>query len=553
MDAKKELTNFCQSTSMKGVPRILKSNEPCLKVTWCVCVVTFVTLAIYQCWSLLHLYFEYPVTTSIKEETTKQIQLPPDITVCNVNPFSGRKQAFDGVVKPQDYRKLLENNVMIMKDKRDKPPPQEDPGDKNSQPQSPPQQNFKLESLESELATVRGYYQYIGDNDAMKVGHKKHDLILQCELLSGNTAMNLDLPCENYTQTRLIQHPDYFNCYTIMTMDNVTEVTNETVYGASFLVHLDQAGERYLSDLRKSGMEHDSYGAKVIIHERNSAPFTSYSTDVSPGQFTRISVTLTERLRMSHPYGDCIENQVTETSLNELMETNKFNYSQDACLIQCTQESINKKCNCTDPYLVIPSMESTQFPFCGKFGDDVNLVCNRLVCAKAAKKAAKHCTSACPLPCYEHQYQVSSSTLKWPSIQAKVNLFDKLSRYPPGKAMPAIEQVRKESEGNMTLARQILLQDDFIDRHFVKVQVFYRDFKMMSIIDAPTITFVQLVSQLGGILNLWAGITVVLMVEVAELFYHLLKKWASGRQTNVKMAFLGVGSSKVHPMEKPKN
>ena len=45
---------------------------------------------------------------------------------------------------------------------------------------------------------------------------------------------------------------------------------------------------------------------------------------------------------------------------------------------------------------------------------------------------------------------------------------------------------------------------------------------MMEYEARPQLSFTSFLSQLGGALNLWAGITVVVLVEIMELFYHLL-------------------------------
>ncbi len=40
--------------------------------------------------------------------------------------------------------------------------------------------------------------------------------------------------------------------------------------------------------------------------------------------------------------------------------------------------------------------------------------------------------------------------------------------------------------------------------------------------DSPYLSTMSLISQLGAIANLWAGITVVLIVEIIEFLYKLL-------------------------------
>ena len=44
----------------------------------------------------------------------------------------------------------------------------------------------------------------------------------------------------------------------------------------------------------------------------------------------------------------------------------------------------------------------------------------------------------------------------------------------------------------------------------------------LHITDTPQITVISFVSQLGGALNLWARITVVVIIEIIELCYEVL-------------------------------
>ena len=47
---------------------------------------------------------------------------------------------------------------------------------------------------------------------------------------------------------------------------------------------------------------------------------------------------------------------------------------------------------------------------------------------------------------------------------------------------------------------------------------------MMEYSDQPQLTFLAFISQLGGALNLWAGITVVVVIEIAELLFELVTR-----------------------------
>ena len=60
-----------------------------------------------------------------------------------------------------------------------------------------------------------------------------------------------------------------------------------------------------------------------------------------------------------------------------------------------------------------------------------------------------------------------------------------------------------------------------INQLFVALQMYLDETTMMEYVDHPQLSFIGFISQLGGALNLWAGITVVVVIEVVELLFEL--------------------------------
>ena len=75
---KSEAKTFLATTSIKGVPKILKSSSPVQKAMWLVAVLFGLTLCIMQLYSLFRLFLGYKVTTVI--QTVETPNYFPDIT-----------------------------------------------------------------------------------------------------------------------------------------------------------------------------------------------------------------------------------------------------------------------------------------------------------------------------------------------------------------------------------------------------------------------------------------------------------------------------------------
>ena len=66
-----------------------------------------------------------------------------------------------------------------------------------------------------------------------------------------------------------------------------------------------------------------------------------------------------------------------------------------------------------------------------------------------------------------------------------------------------------------------------VTKHFLAVHVYWESFIAVEMQDKPQLTPTSFMSQLGGSLNLWAGITVVVIIELIELCYEVVAGWFS--------------------------
>lgn len=133
---KEELIFFSERTSLKGVPRIVKSTKYVFKILWIFVVLLAVTLAGYQTVNLLRTFFSYHVNTVIvsynlnnEDEYNKVHQKYgsqfPDVTFCNLNPMSstGHYNLSNTSLSLEDYYDRLsayknnESNSIINIDK----------------------------------------------------------------------------------------------------------------------------------------------------------------------------------------------------------------------------------------------------------------------------------------------------------------------------------------------------------------------------------------------------------------------------------------------------
>jgi len=84
---KEEVRHFLETTTIRGVQRIVKSKSKALFAFWLLAVLTSAALLLWQLSAVFIRYSEYPVNTLYVQSPESQSRTFPVITVCNLCPF----------------------------------------------------------------------------------------------------------------------------------------------------------------------------------------------------------------------------------------------------------------------------------------------------------------------------------------------------------------------------------------------------------------------------------------------------------------------------------
>lgn len=119
------------------------------------------------------------------------------------------------------------------------------------------------------------------------------------------------------------------------------------------------------------------------------------------------------------------------------------------------------------------------------------------------------CVEQCPHECSSNSYDLSISYSDYPSRVFHNNLAkqDKTGLYEW-----AFQINRSSRLDSLDLARASL----------VKLFVYFDDIKFTQITEAPSITFVDLIANIGGTLGLFIGISLLSFVEIIELVLEII-------------------------------
>ena len=240
----------------------------------------------------------------------------------------------------------------------------------------------------------------------------------------------------------------------------------------------------------------------VFVHNSTMPPFSLYNKgiEISPGKTHYISIDRIFTEKLSEPFNDCLfdsrDFKLNKTLIKYILDSGRV-YSQKECLELCFSlyYAETNPCDCSG--YPLENIFHECFSKRQYYSETWN--CTLLSKRNFSKTIFNEkCSNYCPLECSTVNYQVLTSTLDFPtsgniSLKDQTGYFDsKFANY---------EEVKKR---------------------FYSLVIFYEDLKYTLITESPNIEFVDLVSNVGGILGVFLGISFLSFIEIVELIIQYI-------------------------------
>ena len=391
---RREIREYLRLTSVKGIPRLLRTKSRCMQYIWGVSIVFFLSVAAYQATMLTKTYLTYSTVTSMRElpldltgQSEHSVHLP-HTTFCNTNPFASNFAEDDTIPFMEQYITQVQHMTTCDGCTID--------------------QKVSVSQLRDELMTSRGYYIQIGNDKAKTISHQVESLFASCHVWVMSGMHPANLPCDGFIEVELHQDSMFYNCFTIKPS---AEQTKERIFMGIILVfHLDDYvvnKHPYVLPIHP----HIGYrnGMMFAFHDRGTPPVLLQSQVLlQPGLFSDLKIRVKRRKRLPKPYGGCVEGAG---------EGNQFikdgPYSQHMCFSLCRQAEVLDECGCIDYNNFVDVLSRTGERPCLKLEYGRDHLWKEWKCLQHAHNiSAISCTDECPLPCDEVTFVEKVST-KW--------------------------------------------------------------------------------------------------------------------------------------------
>ncbi|XP_072030473.1 epithelial sodium channel subunit beta-like [Amphiura filiformis] len=500
-----------RNSSAHGLPNIYQNKSVILKLTWAILFLAAVGVVLWQVTELVKTFVAFNYQVSLDVRFNKTVVFPA-VTICNINPTLSSKL----VELDNQFRELFDKEyVGDVEADDDITDLTYFADDSNYTPESTtesasmqPAENMTDEAILSwEERESQGFFKTMSEEfktrqmlitllanktleERQEIGHQLDDMLLSCEWKG--------YPCSpgNFTQ---FYHYKYGNCYTF----------NSNMFGHSTQLYTNRPGPLYGLSLELNAQQGEymqgitaTAGFKVVIHSPNEMPFPEdHGLSISPGFETSIGVRVVDIARLEKPWADCVYSIKKDIPFEDFYTDNYgVDYSMKTCERSCYQWEVLKNCGCANPKYPFSSNSSEKI--CSLSGDIADL--ETIVCVQAVDRiyiaGELGCEKYCPHRCNERSYVPAMSQSVWPATKYASTLKERM--------LNMNQETRRQMRGASP--------NTWIKDNAARILVYYQEFNYEFIEQKPSYGVIDLLSDIGGQLGLWIGVSILTLCEMAE-------------------------------------
>ena len=428
---------------------IFDTNYIVLKVFLTFCLLIGYFLASYTTIDLILTYLNYDVTSTTSTIYTTS-KVFPKVTICNKNRYTTK----------YGYDFLQKQNLSITNGSR----------------------IITITTSLLQDMVMSSQIKSLPDAQKQKFNHNLEDMLLSCQFDT--------LPC---SANDFVWEYDawYGNCYTFNSKVNNSRKSflPGPTYGLNLELYLN-----FYEDLAYHNSKNGGLGALVRID--NVTSFVDHLNDgilISTGVITSLVLKEELKYKLPEPYSTCnLDNDRPsfDSYLYNLIANSRYNYTQTFCLIQCFQQLVIEKCNCT-----VSAFANVMNASVCSVLDDYNCTWNVYTNIYTKNDYIDRvCIPQCPLECY------SSKLTYTPSFSILLG--------------NSLVEILKQNENISTdfLTRNITV--NAVRESVAALSVYYDSLSYTISEESPQWTIISLIATIGGNLGLFLGVCMFSLFEI---------------------------------------
>ena len=422
------LRHFLLTTSIKGVPRLMKSSRLWLRILWTVFVMSGFSFTFYLVTKLFLHFFAYGVTM-VKTEYRDPNLAFPGITLCNLNPFANINVTDDDV---QAYMDTTRDYLSATDD-------------------------LNIGNL-FDTATVFANVATDANTDSIQ------EFLVVCRWDMRQTGM---APCKPEDIQISMFQASLGYCFTI------TPPATALVAGFSAILYLDDSFDLNVPVYKLTLERPLSTGALLVVHPRDTLPNLPRGAVLLAGRNSLVNINVLQRSRQPHPYSNC-------TYQTMLQQAPEYRYTRHTCENLCTQTAFITNCGCIGTHaLFVPGInEYNGEPLCGvishnNLSRDLEQFIDEQHCCREVVLRPGRCDQNCPAACEETQFILSTESTFWPHPTLRLAFWEEhVENKPYSHRFQGYRDVLpspNDTPAEMSRKKQWIKNDELLTENFLQV------------------------------------------------------------------------------------
>jgi hypothetical protein len=467
---KKVLINAIESTTIHGLPMILKEKNYFSKIIWLILFLSSFSFCLFLNRKSIDDFLNYEVITKARIINEPKLTFPT-VTICNKNRFSTdaavdfmRKVINDNNLEDIfDEEKFLNNKNLGFLDKR-----------------------RKVRGVQD---TARLILEKMPSNELRKsLSLSIEKMLIDCRF-GGKECTKSDFDPFFITQHGI--------CYRFNSDDN-------------YLNSNKKVKQLYKTGWR-NGLRLDLYiglptllnrlalDKGVFLYIHSTRDFQPKEIHINPATETSIAVKKSIYEQLPYPYSNCSSHEsIVDPYVLNLISYLNYSYSQEMCIEMCYLINLKAKCNCTQNWnnFKFPDQNVSLCLDKQQQNCDTNFYKNEFI---TDDYIIQNCN--CPLECKKVIYDTFITNSKYPTKfytdalrndQSFVKRFSNSTRF------------------------------DDLEQDLLRINIYFDSLSYLEISESESVSLIMLISDIGGTLGLFLGMSLLSIIETVDIIFKLI-------------------------------
>ncbi len=448
-----------ENSTIHAIPNILRNKYQTIRFMWLLCFIISAGVCGYSIFLSLSDYLEYEVVSQIKIKDENKI-IFPIVSICNLNLFA---TPYSNNVSYFLFNTTFPNYAQAI----------------------------------SAKARSQSIIQNYGFNRT-NLGYHIKDFMINCQFNQ--------IKCDLEKDFEYFYDLNYGNCYRFNsgTTINGTKVEQKYSYQSGISYGLDL--ELFIGSPKDNDFAFTKENGFVIFINNDTVDSNSYEgIKISPGTSTNIIINRYSILKKPKPYSECTDGLDSIDSYNSEFYQRYFSpnrrYRFTECSFVCFQKFIGEECGCQS--ILQPFTYFKEMRLCllneTKMAEDRQCALAKIAKYYQTSELLEQCD--CPFECDIDEYSYTSSYSQFPTIKYTKYLMSNL----------VIKKRLSDTTSYEEIAERV-----------ARVLIFYDKLRVTKVIENIKVQPFDLVSNLGGTLGLFLGLSFLSLIEIFEILLKII-------------------------------